>query len=559
MLAVEVELLTGRYAATAHDDRRRAEWPPHPARFFSALVAALHDRDPVEETERTALLWLERQPPPALDVDLDIDESLGRREVHDTFVPVNDVSVAGDVWPLVRALRKAEAELAVAETEKEADAKSRARAVKAATKAVATAQKRLSEFLAKVLAPSNDPPDTDVKAAAALMPAGRTRQMRTFPVAVPGRATFAFAWEAEPTAEMRAALERLCARVTRLGHSSSLVRCTVINSCEPTLLPAPDGDWVLRVVGEGQLGRLEAGFAWHQAVESRVLPAQPQRYGSPARAVAPDLPRSVFTEDWILYERRQGARPLSSRATDVARALRSALIEANGSDDPLPPVLSGHEANGRPTGRPHVAFVACPFVGHEHADGSVQGCAIVLPRDVDETERRRLLRLIAAWEKRTSREGLVELATDGLPALRLARVQASEKQALSPSRWCRPSERFITATPIALDRHPGNLRSNAAGTAHRASVEAQRTVADACEHIGLPRPVSVEISLAPILAGAQPVHAFRPWPDRPGRYARARVHADIRFDRPVRGPVLLGAGRYFGLGLCLPVHDRGAR
>jgi hypothetical protein len=23
----------------------------------------------------------------------------------------------------------------------------------------------------------------------------------------------------------------------------------------------------------------------------------------------------------------------------------------------------------------------------------------------------------------------------------------------------------------------------------------------------------------------------------------------------VRGPVLLGAGRYFGLGLCLPVHD----
>jgi CRISPR-associated protein Csb2 len=196
-------------------------------------------------------------------------------------------------------------------------------------------------------------------------------------------------------------------------------------------------------------------------------------------------------------------------------------------------------------------------VGHEHADGSVQGCAIGLPREVDEADRRRLLRLVAAWEKRTASEGLVELAGDGLPPLWLARVQASEKRALSPSRWCRPSTRFISATPIALHRHPGNLRSNSAGTARRASIEAQRTVADACEHIGLPRPNAVEISLAPILMGTQPVRAFRPWPDRPGRFARARVHADIRFDRVVRGPVLLGAGRYFGLGLCLPVHDRG--
>jgi CRISPR-associated protein Csb2 len=220
-------------------------------------------------------------------------------------------------------------------------------------------------------------------------------------------------------------------------------------------------------------------------------------------------------------------------------------------------VLSGHDADGRPSDRPHAAFVACPFVGHAHADGSVQGCAIVLPREVDPDDRQRLFRLVAAWETRTAREGLVELAGEGLPPLRLARVQVSEKRALSARRWCAPSKRFVTATPIALDRHPGNLRSNRDGTAQRASVEAQRTVADACQHIGLPRPVSVEISLAPLLPGAQPVSAFRPWPDRPGRHRRARVHAEIRFAEPVRGPVLLGAGRYFGLGLCLPARDPG--
>jgi CRISPR-associated protein Csb2 len=554
VLVVEVELLTGRYAATTHDDRRRAEWPPHPARFFSALVAVLHDRDPVEETERAALLWLERQPPPGLDVDLEVDDRVGRREVRDVFVPVNDVTVVGDVWPLVSKL--CEAEVVLAAAERGADVKSKAQGVKAATKAVGAAERKLSAFLTKALTRSDEPPAVDVAAAAALMPDRRTRQVRTFPVALPGRKTFSFVWEAEPTAEVRVALDRLCARVTRLGHSSSLVRCTVVDrQVDPTLVPLTKGDRVLRVVAEGQLGRLETEWVRHQAVESRVLPARPQRYGRPAPAVAPDVPRSVFTDDWILYERRQGARPLSSRATDIARALRAALLEANGSDDALPSVLSGHEANGGPSGRPHVAFVACPFVGHPHADGSVQGCAIVLPRKVEDVDRQKLLRLIAGWEKRTARDGLVELAGEGLPAVRLARVQASEKSALSPSRWCRPSTRFITATPIALDRHPGNLRSNSARAAHKASVEAQRAVADACERVGLPRPVSVEVSLAPMLPGAQPVRVFRPWPGRPGRHARARVHADIRFDRAVRGPVLLGAGRYFGLGLCLPVQD----
>lgn len=135
------------------------------------------------------------------------------------------------------------------------------------------------------------------------------------------------------------------------------------------------------------------------------------------------------------------------------------------------------------------------------------------------------------------------------------------RTALNPTRWCKPSTRFITATPIALDRHPGNLRSNVERTAHRAAVEAQSAVADACERIGLPRPISVSISLAPLLPGAQHVRQFVPWPPQPGRLRRARVHADILFPMAVRGPVLVGAGRYYGLGLCLPVvartHDTG--
>ena len=39
MLAVEVEFLMGRSLATQTDERTEAEWPPHPQRLFSALVA----------------------------------------------------------------------------------------------------------------------------------------------------------------------------------------------------------------------------------------------------------------------------------------------------------------------------------------------------------------------------------------------------------------------------------------------------------------------------------------------------------------------------------------
>lgn len=37
---------------------------------------------------------------------------------------------------------------------------------------------------------------------------------------------------------------------------------------------------------------------------------------------------------------------------------------------------------------------------------------------------------------------------------------------------------------------------------------------------------------------------------------RPLVHAVIKFGEDVQGPVILGAGRFFGLGLCLPLADR---
>jgi CRISPR-associated protein Csb2 len=555
MLIIEVELLGGRYAATAYNDRRRAEWPPHPARFFSALAGALHDDDPVDAIEREALLWLEQQQPPSLDVDLDALGEVGRRRVLDVFVPVNDISLVGDAErPLREAREKVVSLSAVPKTpDKE---------LKKAIEVVKKEEARLGRFIADQEVVDTEPSAKALVAAAALLPDRRTRQVRTFPVVFPTRTQFTFIWSVTIPDTLRTALDGLCARVIRLGHSSSLVRCRIVErQVTPTLVPKPDGDIVLRTVGPGQLLRLEREFERHQGVESRVLPARPQRYGRSLAERSESISRrSMFSGEWILFERVDGARPLSSRGAALSRSLRRALIERHGTKT-LPPSLSGHRKDGSPADQPHLAFVTLPFVGHPHADASVQGCAIILPRGLADSEREDLLRLIAAWEQSQAvlDDGTVELASRTLPPVRFRRVELSTKVSLRPATWCRPAKRFITATPVALDRNPGNLRSNQRGSVHKASIEAQRSIAVACERIGLPRPSFVEISPAPLLSGAQPAHAFSPWPGLPGRTSRVLVHADIRFEEPISGPVLLGAGRYFGLGLCMPSPEEGQR
>ena len=84
MLAIEVDYLTGRAVASDRQSRSQAEWPPHPQRLFSALVAAMYEGD-FGEDAREALEWLERLEPP----EMLVPES-ARRACFETYVPVND-------------------------------------------------------------------------------------------------------------------------------------------------------------------------------------------------------------------------------------------------------------------------------------------------------------------------------------------------------------------------------------------------------------------------------------------------------------------------------------
>ncbi len=500
-LSIEVELLTERYVATCFNDRNRGEWPPHLARLFSAAVAAWAQEDRADSTEREVLEWLEGLAAPT--IACSPSEDVSQRTVVTHFVPVNDPPVGSSIG---RAYGR--------------------RALPAA--------------------------------AIEVLPAERVRQGRTFPSVTPPEPRVVFTWpDAEPTSAQRATLDGLLARIGRLGHSSSLVSCAVTEDAPtPTLAPDAGGELVIRVPGPGQFELLEEEFARHKGVEPRTLPAAMQPYTRVSSAAA-EAPGPVFSRRWIVFVLDSDATPVSIRASlPLARALRAAFIEH--ARDDAPELLSGRGPRsdgdpGKPSCRPHAAIVPLPFVGHRYADSLVRGVAVVLPVEVAAEERHALLRAIARWEQESDCE--VRL---GSRRIQLARGDGLDMLGtLRPQTWCLQSTEWATVTPLALDRFPGDLRARDPQRQSAADGAARATIARACEHIGLPAPAEVLVRPDAAVSAVPPVRAFPVFQTPNGGPRRALVHAHLRFAEPIVGPLLLGAGRYVGQGLCLPLRASG--
>jgi hypothetical protein len=113
---------------------------------------------------------------------------------------------------------------------------------------------------------------------------------------------------------------------------------------------------------------------------------------------------SVYRD--VLVFQFRGLSPQAQLSGTMTAALRSAVL--HGAADAAPAALHGHGADGRP----HVAFVALPDVGHPHADGHLLGLAVAVP-DLPAAERSAVLRAVLGM-RRADRDGLVELAVPRL-------------------------------------------------------------------------------------------------------------------------------------------------
>ena len=550
--AVEVNFLTGRYVATAFNDRRRSEWPPHPARLFSAMVSAWADAEEPDPKERRALEWIENQAAPGIAAS-----AAAPRSAVSHFVPVNDASVVGrglqarraeKVYGLMDLLRR---ELAASGGK--------------ATKDAARLQRRLANTR-NVSSTVSQPGTTPPSSAYAMFPDGRGRQERRFPSVSPETPRVTYIWESRPDAEAEIALDQLLERVTRLGHSSSLVSCRITPTPpDPTqVVAAGGGGSRLRAVRPGQLAELERMHARHQGVRPRSLPFAAVHYRDAADPSSDTIPEPNTRGDWIVFELAHGSRSFpTTRAVELATAMRAAIMGY--AEDPIPEGLSGHRPDGAPTLSPHVAFVPIPFVGSPHADGRVLGIAVSIPSGVDRTSRTAAYRAIGVWERTVQRrrdgsEHPLRLTLGTRGAVRLRRiVGASELVSLRSGVWNKSSRQWTSATPVALPQHPGSLTRGAAKTRTKAWARAETAVRLACTHVDLPEPAAVALSLDPWAAGARKAAHFPPFRQRGrgGRPVRRQlVHVSLTFDHLVRGPLMIGAGRFFGLGLMRPVPER---
>jgi CRISPR-associated protein Csb2 len=547
MLAVEVELLTGRYVATAYNTRGEGEWPPHPARLFSALVATHFASERPSPDEKAALEWLAAQEPPSI-----VASDATHREVVTVFVPVNDAGMT-DVDEEAAAVQAARVSL------DDARRSGMDKAVKQAERALQSAEKRLSAAIAQ----QTKVPKSTLNPAIGrrVLPEHRVRQPRTFPSVTPESPYVTFVWpSAEPSDAQRSAIDGLLSRLVRLGHSSTLVAARLVEGPHPIdWRPTLDGETTLRTVRPGQLSALERAYSLHRETEPRLMPATFQPYTRRAPDRQDVVVGSLFSDDWLVL-RRVGGPALPMTATvAVARTLRKALMVHAPN---VTGTLCGHTADGRPLQTDHLAIVPLPFVGHHQASGTILGVALVLPRNTPMEEKQSVFAALAAWERAERIEGedtpRLRLMLGPAGVLELERVEwGARPSSLRSATWCDTARVWHSVTPVALDRNPGDLRSREPLRIAAAVTEAAATMRRACARIGLPEPEEVAILPAPSVAGAAKARHYPAFPETSGRTRRVLTHVTLRFRDPVRGPILLGAGRYVGLGLLRPESEHG--
>ena len=281
-LTIGWEYLTGYSVATDPTDRSRAEWPPHPGRVFLAMAAAWFETHPEADATEEEVRFYEA-------------EGRGLRWLE-TLADPQLVLPSG----------------------------------------VSTSERTATT----AYVPVNDgagPSSATLQSVPALT---RNKQARMFPRRYVGDAPSFLHW---PTAvdvdSHRAAISRVCGKVTRLGHSSSLVSMWVAetypsenNDIETWHPDGVQADRYLRKYSVGlldalptqtQIPRIErfAELVWHiEDAEQRVSVAKTSGNGSERKAAS-----DVLKSRKEAYEREFGERFTKARAKSPPPLLRPKL------------------------------------------------------------------------------------------------------------------------------------------------------------------------------------------------------------------------------------------
>jgi CRISPR-associated protein Csb2 len=382
----------------------------------------------------------------------------------------------------------------------------------------------------------NDPENKNGSQAHPI-PMFRGLQKRFFPSVRAQESTIVFVWpQAELNGEQRGHMEDLCSRIGYLGSSRSKVRVVLADSPPSiTWKYDPSGSEYLRIPRPGTLKELEGIFEVMTEESNKPRNRHYPVAGTEAgyrRLVGetgkePPDQASVFSS-FFIFELR-GPRLHLESTLFLTQTVRAELLRGAGGE-PVPSIHGHH-------GGDHLALVPLPFVGALHADGAIKGVGAMIPAGLAFEERDKVLFRLA---------GLSSFEDPNLGRWTLAEPDRRKKviSTLQRERWmgtAQGSKYWATVTPYVFDRYP------------KAKEHPADIIAASCERIGIGRPSRVSVSEHSPLEGVPRSFDFQM--RRPGKpLSKPYAHLTLTFPHRVRGPVLIGEKRHFGLGLCLPVE-----
>lgn len=329
------------------------------------------------------------------------------------------------------------------------------------------------------------------------------------------------------TDDQREALRLRAARIGYVGAADCPAVVRLLDELPPDLppawTPASDGRISLPVTFDGLLAALNEAYATFTGggqVQRGWLPSRQAAYR------APDQPEPTGPTGETVWLRLEPA-VADHHVLAVTETLRDAVL-AHYPADEAPTVLHGHGMTGE--GWHQARYLPLVEVGHAFATGRIHGGAVWLPPDTPEEVRAGVRTAVLAI-RRLVRGDRFDVAV-GLHG------GASRPWAANPRRWTGPARRWVSATPVVHERH---------GPVDDAEVGRW------CEHAGLPAPVRWRLSRHPLTTGGLRLrgHALA------HRYPGAPFsHVALEFARSQTGPLAIGRGRQFGLGLLAPDRRR---
>lgn len=348
-------------------------------------------------------------------------------------------------------------------------------------------------------------------------------------------------WEIDLPEEERSVLAALADRLGHLGRSESVCAARVLTERDPSTpvcaRPADEtsvGDTVELLCPARHATLEDLAVSVSELRRQRVpLPKAAGRVTYSVQAPEPPVSspplHAAPPPDLALLHVGGGNRPGIVEAVAVAQGLRAALqrrydAERTGVSSPT---LSGRQAAGpRADQHRHAHYLVLP-----DADGRrVERLVVWAPEGFGHDEVRALASL--------SRLGLRGIGE----ALPVALAALGRFSTMGLPELLGPARRWRSLTPFGLVRHP-KLRGGQVhdGPEDQVRLELRRR--------GLPDPRSIALA-----RGSW--HRFRSARVGQSRLQRARVFGvAVEFDRPVRGPIVIGALCHFGLGVFIATSE----